>query len=234
MMAAGATTTHWLAAMVGALLIGLCSGIVGACRGAHINPLSRLPHWARGLPKAVRATVAVCLAGGAAALAVALLVHADRVIHLHQQIGATGWGGFCLILLQLAWLPTMALWGTAWTMSPGFAFGTGTFVSPLGTHLGIVPALPVLGALPSNGPINPAACAWFAVPVVAAIVGGILIMRSLPEAGFEIGCGLGALSGLLSGFVLGALGSLSSGSLGDGRLSEVGTCLLYTSDAADE
>ncbi|MBD4650269.1 hypothetical protein GUG52_00210, partial [Xanthomonas citri pv. citri] len=80
------------------------------------------------------------------------------------------------------------------------------------------PALPVLGALPSNGPINPAACAWFAVPVVAAIVGGILIMRSLPEAGFEIGCGLGALSGLLSGFVLGALGSLSSGSLGDGRL----------------
>ena len=47
-MAAGATTPHWLAAMVGALLIGLCSGIVGACRGAHINPLSRLPHWARG------------------------------------------------------------------------------------------------------------------------------------------------------------------------------------------
>ena len=116
-MAAGATTPHWLAAMVGALLIGLCSGIVGACRGAHINPLSRLPHWARGLPKAVGATVAVCLAGGAAALAVALLVHADRVIHLHQQIGATGWGGFCLILLQLAWLPTMALWGTAWTLS---------------------------------------------------------------------------------------------------------------------
>ncbi|WP_394622957.1 cell division protein PerM, partial [Escherichia coli] len=79
-------------------------------------------------------------------------------MHLHQQIGATGWGGFCLILLQLAWLPTMALWGTAWTMSPGFAFGTGTFVSPLGSHLGIVPALPVLGALPPNGPLNPAAC----------------------------------------------------------------------------
>ena len=231
-MAAGATTPHWLAAMVGALLIGLCSGIVGACRGAHINPLSRLPHWARGLPKAVGATVAVCLAGGSAALTVALLVHADRVIHLHQQIGATGWGGFCLILLQLAWLPTMALWGTAWTMSPGFAFGTGTFVSPLGSHLGIVPALPVLGALPPNGPLNPAACVWLAVPVVAAIVGGILVMRSLPEAEFEIGCGLGALSGLLSGLVLGALGSLSSGNLGDGRLSEVGTIMPATGGCA--
>ncbi|TKW72354.1 MAG: hypothetical protein DI580_04465 [Cutibacterium acnes] len=228
MMAADAATTHWLAAMVGALLMGLCSGFVGACRGARINPFSRLPRWARGLPSAIGSTVAICLAGGSGALAVSLVVHADRVIHLHQQLGATGWGGLCLILVQLAWLPTVALWGTAWTMGPGFAFGTGTFVSPLGTHVGIVPALPVLGALPSNGPVSLAACTWFAVPIVAAIVGGILAMRSLPEAGFEIGCGLGALSGLLSGLVLGVLGLLSSGSLGDGRLSEVGTIMPAT------
>ena len=232
MMAAGVATPHWLTAMVGALLIGLCSGFVGACRGAHINPLSRLPHWARGLPRAIGSTVAVCLAGGSAVLAVALLVHANRVIHLHQQTGATGWGGFCLILVQLAWLPTMALWGTAWTMGSGFAFGTGTFVSPLGTHLGILPALPVLGALPSNSPLSPAACAWFAVPVVAAIIGGILVMRSLPEAEFEIGSGLGALTGLASGLVLGVLGLLSSGSLGDERLSEVGTIMPATAGCA--
>ena len=57
-------------------------------------------------------------------------------------------------------------------------------------------------------------------------------MRSLPEAEFEIGCGLGALSGLLSGLVLGALGSLSSGNLGDGRLSEVGTIMPATGGCA--
>ena len=224
-MTAAAGTSHWVTAMVGALLIGLCSGLVGASRGARVNPFGGLPHWARGLPKAVGSTVAICLAGGSAALAVALLVHASNVVHLHQQIGATGWGGVCLILLQLAWLPTMALWGTSWTVGPGFALGTETFVSPLGTHLGIVPALPVLGALPSNGPLSPAACAWFAVPVVAGIVGGILVMKSLPEAGFEIGAGIGALSGLLSGLVLAILGLLSRGCLGDGRLSEVGTIM---------
>ncbi|MGK2351373.1 cell division protein PerM [Cutibacterium sp. V947] len=231
-MTAAAGTSHWVTALVGALLIGLCSGVVGACRGARLNPFNGLPHWARGLPKAVGSTVALCLAGGSTALAVTLLVHASNVVHLHQQIGATGWGGICLILLQLAWLPTMALWGTAWTVGPGFAFGTETFVSPLGTHLGIVPALPVLGALPSSGPLSPAACAWCAVPVASGIIGGILLMKSLPEAGFEIGAGIGALSGLLSGLVLAILGLLSHGSLGDGRLSEVGTIMPATAGCA--
>ncbi|MDO4413193.1 DUF6350 family protein [Cutibacterium sp.] len=224
-MTATAGTSHWATATVGGLLVGLCSGVVGACCGARVNPFNRLPRWARGLPRAVGSTVAVCLAGGSAALAVALLVRADNVVQLHEHMGAAGWEGICLILAQLAWLPTMALWGTAWTLGPGFALGTETFVSPLGTHLGIVPALPLLGALPANGPLNLAACAWFGVPVAAGVIGGILVMKSLPEARCESGASLGALSGLVSGLVLTMLGLLSRGSLGDERLSEVGTIM---------
>ena len=62
-MTAAAGTSHWVTAMVGALLIGLCSGLVGASRGVRVNPFGGLPHWARGLPKAVGSTVAICLAG---------------------------------------------------------------------------------------------------------------------------------------------------------------------------
>lgn len=225
LMAAAIGASQWPAVVIGSLLVGLCAGLIGAVRGARVHPLARYAAWVRGLVRAVGSTVAICLSGGAAVVAVALIVNSPRVVTLHQGIGADGWGGVSLILLQLAWLPTVSIWGTSWTLGAGFGVGTGTYVSPLGTHLGVVPAIPMLGALPGNGPLSPAQCAWFAVPVAAAITGGLIVTRSVPDAGFEIGAGLGALTGLASGVVVGILGLLARGSLGDNRLAEVGTAM---------
>ena len=38
------------------------------------------------------------------------------------------------------------------SLGPGFALGSGSLVSPLGTQVGLLPALPVLGALPQDAP----------------------------------------------------------------------------------
>ena len=48
--------------------------------------------------------------------------------------------------------PNLALLGSAYLLGPGFAFGTGTTVSPTAVSLGAVPAFPVLAALPNEGP----------------------------------------------------------------------------------
>jgi hypothetical protein len=55
-----------------------------------------------------------------------------------------------ITLAQLAYLPTLAIWGMAFVAGPGFAVGTDTAVSPAGTQLGPVPGIPALGALPES------------------------------------------------------------------------------------
>jgi hypothetical protein len=59
-------------------------------------------------------------------------------------------GATVVTLVQLAYVPTLAIWGMAFVAGPGFAVGAGTAVSPAGTQLGVIPGLPALGALPET------------------------------------------------------------------------------------
>jgi hypothetical protein len=118
-------------------------------------------------------------------------------------------------------------------VGPGFAVGAKTSVSLLGSHLGAVPALPLLAALPDDG--EPAPLAWlaFSGPLAAGIFAGWLLARALPFSAASgsspwwvryrvaaIGWGLAA--GALAGLTLGVLASLSGGPLGPGRMATVG------------
>ena len=57
-------------------------------------------------------------------------------------------GAALLLLAQLGYLPNAVIWAIAFTLGPGFAFGTGTVVAPTGSALGTLPAFPLLAALP--------------------------------------------------------------------------------------
>ncbi|MGC5276343.1 DUF6350 family protein, partial [Escherichia coli] len=63
----------------------------------------------------------------------------------------------------------------SYTTGAGFALGTGTTVAPQAVELGPVPALPVLGALPSGA--GEAFLAVLAVPLLAGIIAGWWLMR---------------------------------------------------------
>ena len=97
---------------------------------------------------------AVVLAGlvglGALVLAVALVLRGGEVIALFEAASVDALGATVVTLAQLAYLPTLAVWGLAFVAGPGFAVGTGTAVSPAGTQLGVIPGIPVLGALPES------------------------------------------------------------------------------------
>ncbi len=101
----------------------------------------------------VRGT-AVVLTGliglGSLAFAVALIVRGGEVIALFQAANLDALGATVITLAQLAYLPTLVIWGMTFVAGPGFSVGSDTAVSPAGTQLGVIPGIPVLGALPET------------------------------------------------------------------------------------
>jgi hypothetical protein len=144
-------------------------------------------------------------------------------------------GLIALAVAQLAILPTLIVWAATWIVGPGFTLGTGALVSPLGTNLQIVPALPVLGIVPTDPPAF--AFAVVALPVVAAFILGVAVGPRVVDRGGLVGnrADIGFLSqplvklaatagvaGAVSAGFGGLLASLTSGSLGPGRFQLVG------------
>src|SRR5205085_8793710 len=99
-------------------------------------------------------SAAVLAAAGSVLTAASLAVHLPQV-RVASDALSPGVGGAALLLLaQLAYVPNAIVWAIAYTLGPGFAFGTGTVVAPTGSALGAVPVFPMLAALPTG--IRPA------------------------------------------------------------------------------
>ena len=141
-----------LQAVIASFLLALVAGGLGGARG--LAPWSRLG----GLMSARPRSIVMGMLGSAALLAAAgaVLAGASLAVHLPEVRVASdalspGVGGAALLLLaQLAYVPNAIVWAIAYTLGPGFAFGTGTVVAPTGSALGAVPLFPMLAAIPSG------------------------------------------------------------------------------------
>jgi hypothetical protein len=160
---------------------------------------------------------------------VAVVVEHQRVLSVQTALDPGGLGTVVLSLAQLAILPNLALWGVAWFAGPGFAVGAGTAVTPAASTLGLLPLVPVLGALPSPGPLPALAQAAVLLPVLVGAVVGWRCVRSSGDPDVEPGrspvlraVGDAALAAALVAVVLTLLVLLSAGSAGPGHLADVG------------
>ncbi len=172
------------------------------------------------------AIVAGMIAGAALVIALNFVLHWTDIVSLFESLHAGVLGVVVLSVAQLAYLPNVVLWAVSWLSGVGFAFGTGSSVSPIGTQTGPLPALPILGALP------PGQLAWgfvgLVVPLFAAAVAVIVVgpryARSLASAPAPWAVWGVTASGsvIAAAALLGAGTGLSSGSLGLGRLVDVG------------
>jgi hypothetical protein len=258
----GALVTEWREAG---------AGVVARIR----DRIEAAPHgWGEvtGLVVTGTAMVLTGLIGlGALLFAVSLLLRGGEVIALFEAAHVDALGATVITLAQLAYLPTLAIWGMSFVVGPGFAVGADTAVSPAGTQLGVVPGVPVLGALPESTtpwllllallPIAVGALAgWTARSRLVASPIAVVASPRAPFAGDAAGesAPSSALTALLSGAdetpaddgrmrdaeaaedpigarlvialgiaVLSAAGAallcaLASGSIGPGRLAEVG------------
>jgi hypothetical protein len=214
-------------ALVGALVTAWIEGDGGVVDRVR-DRVDGLPGAWRELPAlAVRGTaiVFVGLAGlGALVLLVALVARGGEIIALYEAGHMTAIAVIVVSLAQLAYLPTLVAWGTAFVCGPGFAVGAGTAVSPAGTQLGVVPGIPVLGALPAS--TSPWMLAVVVLPIaVGAFAGWALRSRLVTAAEREtVGAqlALAVAVALLSAVGAALLAVLASGSIGPDRLTRTG------------
>jgi len=216
--------------------LGLGIGLLRTRRAEGDDNGSSIRDWINDWSPTVRAAVATGLRAGAASVAallavsgvvvaVLMLVNYAQIIALYESLHAGVTGGIVLTIAQLAFAPNLVLWAVAWLVGPGFAIGAGSSVSPLATQLGPVPAVPVLGALPTGelafGFVG------IAVPIIIGFLVGAVLRQKLVEV-LDVerpwlwlaGVGLGA--GVVAGAILAALSAIAGGAAGPGRLAEVG------------
>jgi hypothetical protein len=214
-------------AVVGGFLIAVCAAGLGSARAlAPWRSLAALlPPRPRSVVLGTAGSLAVLGAAGAVLAGASLAAHLHEFSVLNDSLGAGAVGTVLLLLAQLAYLPNAVGWAVCFTLGPGFAFGTGTVVAPTGAALGPLPAFPLLAALPAGAHASMpgwASVAVLAVPYLAGVFGGVLLVRAAPAPAVEAAPLWGFASGVATGCVVGLVAAFSGGPLGSGRLAAVG------------
>ncbi|MGZ4721918.1 cell division protein PerM [Oryzihumus sp.] len=180
------------------------------------------PFVRKALRPALWGAVAGLLLGGALVVAVAV-VHAQRVGQLYSALAPGVVGGTVLSLVQLLALPNFALWGLSWMAGPGFAVANGSAVTWTHSDPGLLPLVPVLGALPDPGPMP----AMLRLAVLGPVlVGALVAWRSIRQvtrlASWQAKAKVAAAACVIAALLLAAGTWLADGSLGSRELSTVG------------
>jgi hypothetical protein len=226
------TPSAWQALLAG-FLLALFAGGLGAARaivtarGKRVRSglgalLRLLPDRPRSLVVGVVGATAVLMSSGAVLAGISLAMDMSDAKASYDALAPGIIGGFLLLLVELAFLPNMMIWGMAYAIGPGFSVGAGTSVSPTGVFINSIPLFPPLAALPEPGPAPAISLFALAVPFVAGVVGGVLTIRAMPSPVYEAAPLWGFVSGALTGCVAAVLSVLSSGPLGGGRLAIMG------------
>ncbi|MDQ1665429.1 MAG: hypothetical protein QOH75_1460 [Actinomycetota bacterium] len=218
-----------VSAFLGAGGLAVVAGGAGALRGS-----GRASAWWARLPTLVRlpavgaaGALAVLLTAGSLLIGLLLAGNHGGTSTLVRALDGGGAGDLLIGLICLLYVPTGAVWGAAYLVGPGFAVGTGTSVAATGVHLGALPSLPLLAALPTgSGPWGWAVVSGAAG--LAAVVAGLLVDRAArrepddPIASWRDLGRLSLLTGGAGGLVLALLCAATSGPAGPGRLAHAG------------
>jgi hypothetical protein len=216
-------------------LIGLLYGWKPWRLVRNRNPLSELipEGWRDVIATAARITAAAFLALVVVAsfvLAYCIVLGFATEISLYEAIHGEFFGGIVITAAQLLALPTVIIWTMAWLIGPGFSLGLGTLVTPFSATIGAFPAIPLLGAIPTDSVV----VGWpvIVVPVlVVALVAGRLSWGIVARAGYFDTTGwtdfvrvgvLGVVTAMFSAMLFFVVGAFASGSAGPGRFVFVG------------
>ena len=199
-------------------------------RGA-LNSLRLKLHWSIRsiMGPAFRAGTAITvmlLAVSAFTLAVLIAISWIDITRLYESVQVSILGAIVLTIGQLALIPNLVIFGAAWFTGVGFSIGAGSLISPLGSQVGPLPTIPVLGALPVGqlefGMIS------IVVVLLAAFIATLAIRKSADEIRFEFATAwtaaisLGLSIALVTSLQMALLATIASGSAGPGRLVQVG------------
>lgn len=221
-------------AFVGGFVLSFLAGGLGIVAGSGRWEAwkTRVPQSALAIGSGAAASILLMFAASAVLVFVALLLDFGAAANVLSRLHTDVPGGLLYTLIVAAVVPNAVLLAGAYLTGPGFLVGTGTIVSPSAVVLGPVPAFPLLAALPDEGPTPEWLIVLVVVPVLIGAVASAFSMRRYPVPNYEVGALRGLVLGALGGAGFGLLATLAGGSVGPGRMSDIGAVAAQTVLAA--
>ncbi len=215
--ALGSTSARVVPVGVAAFVLFACVGLFSLVRsaGSVAGPWHQLPDALVRGARGAAGAIAVYLGSGAVLVAGSLVVHADRVMDLSRQVGG-GLSGLPVAVIGVLYAPNAAVAAAAYLAGPGFAVGSGTVFTAFSSEHDVLPAFPLLGALPSGHGANGVVAAWM---VGTVLIAGLVAFRL---AAGDDALGGAAAAAMLSAPAMATVTWLGGGGIGSGRLATVG------------
>ena len=94
--------------------------------------------------------IALMLAFGFLIYTIAFFTNFGQATLITQVLAPGIFGSILLLILNLLYLPNVAIAALSYVSGAGFAIGAGTHLSPITQDIGQIPALPLLAGLPVN------------------------------------------------------------------------------------
>jgi hypothetical protein len=193
----------------------LAAFLVFGCVAVPVLIRPALPAHVRAGARGAVAALAVYVGAGALLVGGSLVMHASDVMRLSRQLGG-GLSGVPVLVLGILCVPNAAVAGAAYLAGPGFAVGTGATFTAFSSSHGVLPAFPILGALPTGDGANAVVLTW----VVVSLLGAGLVAARV--AGHTEGARGVAVAVAVAGCGMALLAWLAGGAIGSGRLSIIG------------
>ena len=218
-------------AFVSGALVSVGGGLIGLLWSLRREPtetvpgvrvLELLPAPYGDVARAVLLALSGLLGAGMAVVVVLLLASVPAQAALFDSLAPGIVGGIVLTLLQLALLPLVAIWALTVVLGGTVGVGTSTGISLGGAETGVLPALPMLGALPAPGDFPAAAWTLLLVPVVPVALGAVRLVRDVEALPLRDRITAWAAYPLAVIVACLLLAGLSTGGIGDGRLVHLG------------
>ena len=167
------------------------------------------------------------LAVGAGVVVLRLVMTFPAILSIQSDYGVNLGGAAIVGLAQLALLGNAVTWALGFVAGPGFALALGSTVSPAAAVPGLLPLVPVLGAVPEAADYPTVLYAVLLLPVAAGVLIGRAVDQELEFFGnLRARVTATAVAALLAVAVVVALTALGNGAVGVDRLRSVGVPLL--------
>ena len=218
-------------AVVSGAMVAVTGGLIGLLWSLRREPtetvpgvrvLDLLPAPYGDIARSALIAVTGLLGVGMAIVVVALLLSVPAQSALFDALAPGPVGGLVLTLVQLALLPLLAVWALTVVLGGTVGVGTATGISLTGAETGVLPALPMLGALPSPGPFPGWAWALMILPAIPVALGAVRLVRDVADLAQRDRITAWVAYPVVVIVSLLLLAGLSTGGIGDGRLVHLG------------
>lgn len=159
-------------------------------------------------------------------IGVLVLFNWINVITFYETIHVGVFGGMALTIGQVTLMPNFAVFGASWLTGTGFAIGSGSLISPLGSAAGPLPMVPLLSILP-QGTLSFGMVA-LVVPLVLTFLATVWVRDHARDVRYEFATplasalSLGISIAVVTALELALFGWLASGGFGPGRFQVAG------------